>query len=133
MSDAPASTEPAESSASAESTEPAEARLLRDRVRSDPRPHAVAIVGALVAGVGLASVHWLGLIVAGALASLAAPTVRRGAGYALCAGVVCLAAFAASLGPAAGPASDMFPVVYVTVGAGLGLPLFGSLARAVVT
>jgi len=103
-----------------------------DRVRTEPRPHAVAVAAALAVGVALASVHWLGLIAAGALALLAAPTVRRGAGYALGAGVVCLAAFAVSLGPAAGAASDMFPVVYVTVGAGLGLPLFGSLARAVV-
>ena len=117
-----------ESTADAESTPPS----LRDRVRTEPRPHAVALVAALVAGVGLASVHPLGLIAAGALASLVAPTVRRGAGYALLAGVVVLAAFAVSLGPAAGPASDMVPAVYVTVGGGLGLPLFGSLARAAV-
>jgi len=44
-----------------------------------------------------------------------------------------LVAFAVPLGPAAGPATEMIPAVYVTVGAGLGLPLFGSLARAVVT
>jgi len=105
---------------------------LRDRVRTEPRPHAVALVAALVAGVALASLHWFGLIAAGALASLVAPTVRRGVGYALLAGLVCLAAFAVSLGPSVGAASDMFPVVYVTVGAGVGLPLFGSLARAVV-
>ncbi|ELZ42967.1 hypothetical protein C463_10195 [Halorubrum californiense DSM 19288] len=105
---------------------------LLHRIRTEPRPHAVAVVGALAAGVGLASIHWLGLIAAGALASLAAPTVRRGAGYALGAGVVCLAAFAASLGPSAAAVPEMVPVVYVTVGSGLGLPLFGSLARAVV-
>ncbi|TKX74202.1 hypothetical protein EXE46_10165 [Halorubrum sp. GN11_10-6_MGM] len=115
-----------------ESTAPSESRSLRDRVRTEPRPHAVALVAALAAGVGLASLHWLGLIAAGALASLVAPTARRGVGYALAAGVVVLAAFAVSLGPAAGAASEMIPVVYVTVGAGLGLPLFGSLARAVV-
>ncbi|SDF38247.1 hypothetical protein SAMN04488067_10412 [Halorubrum xinjiangense] len=136
MSDSPESasesTERSESAAPSESTASSGSPSLRDRVRTEPRPHAVAVIGALVAGVGLASLHWLGLIAAGALASLAAPTVRRGAGYALGAGVVCLAAFAASLGPAAGAASDMLPVVYVTVGAGLGLPLFGSLTRAVV-
>jgi hypothetical protein len=91
----------------------------------------VALAVALAAGVGLASVHWLGLIAAGALASLVAPTVRRGAWYALLAGVVVFAAFAVSLGPAVGPASEMVPAVYVTVGAGVGLPLFGSIARAV--
>ena len=104
---------------------------LLDRVRTEPRLHAAALVAALAVGVALASVHWLGLIAAGALASLVAPTVRRGVGYALGAGVVCLAAFAVSLGPAAGAASETVPAVYVTVGAGVGLPLFGSLARAV--
>ncbi|GAA0552970.1 hypothetical protein GCM10008994_29980 [Halorubrum ejinorense] len=57
--------------------------------------------------------------------------MRRGAAYALGAGAVCLAAFAASLGPAAAAVPGMRPIVYVTVGAGLALPLFGSLARAV--
>lgn len=104
---------------------------LRDRVRTEPRAQGVALLAALAAGLVLASVHWLGLIAAGALASLVAPTVPRGVGYALLAGVVVLAAFGVSLGPAAGAAAEMVPAVYVTVGAGLGLPLFGSLARAV--
>ena len=104
---------------------------LLGRVRTEPRSHAVALVAALGVGVALATVHWLGLIAAGALASLVAPTVRRGAWYALLAGVAVLAAFAVSLGPAVGPASEMVPAVYVTVGAGVGLPLFGSLARAI--
>ena len=132
MSDASESTADAESTATGEPTAPSESPSLRDRVRTEPRPHAVALVAALMAGVGLASVHWLGLIAAGALASLVAPTLRRGVGYALLAGVVALAAFAVALGPAAGAASEMVPAVYVTVAAGLGLPLFGSLARAVV-
>ncbi|QWC18168.1 hypothetical protein [Halorubrum sp. 2020YC2] len=110
---------------------PSESPSLRDRVRTEPRPHAVALVAALAVGVALASVHWLGLIAAGALASLVAPTVRRGALYALVAGAVVLVAFAASLGSAAGAVPEMRPVAYVAVGAGLGLPLFGSLARAV--
>ena len=108
-----------------------DATSLADRVRTEPRPHAVALVAALGVGVALASVHWLGLIAAGALASLAAPTVRRGALYALGAGVVALAAFAVALGSAAGAVPGMRPVVYVAVGAGLALPLFGSTARAV--
>ena len=125
MSDSSAS--PSTSEATARSTRGA----TLDRVRSEPRAHAAALLVALAAGLVLASVHWLGLIAAGALASLVAPTVRRGVGYALLAGVVVLAAFAVSLGPAAGAAAGMVPAVYVTVGAGLGLPLFGSLARAV--
>jgi len=109
-----------------------ESPSLRERVRTEPRPHAAALLVALAVGVALATVHWVGLVAAGALASLVAPTVRRGVAYALAAGVVALAAFAASLGPAAAAVPGMRPVVYVTVGAGLGLPLFGSLARAVV-
>ncbi|WP_297886561.1 hypothetical protein [uncultured Halorubrum sp.] len=105
---------------------------LLDRVRTEPRPHAAALVAAVGVGVALAIVHWVGLIAAGALASLVAPTVRRGVGYALGAGVVALAAFAVSLGPSAAAVPGMRPVVYLAVGAGLVLPLFGSLARAVV-
>ena len=106
---------------------------LRERVRTEARPRAAALLVALGVGVALATVHWFGLVAAGALASLAAPTVRRGVAYALGAGAVALAAFAASLGPAAAAVPGMRPVVYVTVGVGLGLPLLGSLARAVVT
>ncbi|QKG93476.1 hypothetical protein HPS36_11580 [Halorubrum salinarum] len=104
-----------------------------ERVRTEPRAHAVAVVAAAAVGVAFASVHWLGLIAAGALASLVAPTVRRGVAYALGAGVVALAAFAVSLGPAAAAVPGMRPITYVAVGAGLALPLFGSLARAVAT
>ncbi|EMA59081.1 hypothetical protein [Halorubrum lipolyticum] len=104
---------------------------LLDRVRTDSRPHAVALAVALVAGVALASVHWLGLVAAGAAAALVAPTFRRGVAYAFAAGVIALAAFAVSLGPAAAFVPEMRPVVYVTVGGALGLPLLGSLARGV--
>ncbi|OYR77811.1 MULTISPECIES: hypothetical protein [Halorubrum] len=106
---------------------------LLGRVRTEPRSHAVALVAALGVGVALATVHWLGLIAAGALASLVAPTVRRGVAYALGAGIVALAAFAVGLGSAAAAVPGMRPVVYLTVGAGLALLLFGSLARAVVS
>lgn len=101
------------------------------RVRSDPRTRAVALAVALALGVALASVHWLGLVAAGATAALVAPTFRRGVAYALAAGVLALVAFAVALGPAAALVPAMRPVVYVTVGAALGLPLLGSLARGV--
>ena len=107
-----------------------DATSLADHVRTEPRLHAVGVAAALAVGVALASVHWLGLIAAGALASLVAPTVRRGVLYAFAAGVVALVAFAVGLGSAAGAVPGMRPIVYVAVGAGLALPLFGSLARA---
>lgn len=113
-------------------SQPSDAKRLLERARTERRPHAVALVLALWVGVTLATVHWLGLIAAGALASLVAPTIERGVAYAVVAGVVSLAVFAALLGPSAAAVPEMLPIAYVTVGAGIGLPLFGSLARAVV-
>lgn len=102
------------------------------QIRTDPRTHVVALGVALAVGVALASVHWLGLVAAGAAAALVAPTFRRGVVYALVAGILALVVFAIALGPAAGLVPGMRPVVYVTVGGALGLPLLGSLARGVV-
>jgi len=102
------------------------------RIRSEPRTRAVAVAVAVALGLALASVHWLGLIAAGAAASLVAPTVRRGVAYALGAGALALVAFAVSLGPAAAVLPEMRPVIYVAAAAAVGLPLLGSLARGVV-
>lgn len=102
------------------------------RVRRDSRTRAVALAVAVALGLALASVHWLGLVALGAVASLVAPTVRRGVAYALGAGALALVAFALSLGPAAGILPEMRPVTSLVVAAALGLPLFGSLARAIV-
>jgi hypothetical protein len=101
------------------------------RVRRDPRLRIVAFAGAVALGLALASVHWVGLVAAGAGVALVAPTVRRGAAYAFGAGLLALAAFAASLGATAAFLPEMRPVVYVAVAAALGLPLLGSLARGV--
>lgn len=103
-----------------------------EQIRSDSRTHVVALAVALAVGVALASLHWIGLIAAGAAAALVAPTFRRGVAYALAAGVLALATFAVGLGPAAAVVPEMRPVVYLTVGSAVGLPLLGSLARGVV-
>lgn len=105
---------------------------LLDRVRTDRRPHAVALGVALAVGVATASVHWIGLVAAGAAAALVAPSLRRGVAYALAAGLLALVAFAVTLGPAAALVPEMRPIADVTVAAALGLPLLGSLARGVV-
>lgn len=102
------------------------------RVRREPRLRPAAFAVAVAVGLVLASVHWLGLVAAGAAASLVAPTARRGVAYALGAGVLALVAFAVSLGPAAGTLPEMTPVIYVAVAAALGLPLLGSLARGII-
>lgn len=102
------------------------------RVRRGSRARAVALAVAVALGLALASAHWLGLVAAGAAASLVAPTFRRGVAYALGTGALALVAFAVSLGPAAGTLPEMRPVVYVAVAAAFGLTLIGSLARGIV-
>lgn len=49
---------------------------IRERLRTGPRAELVTGVAALV-GLGLATVHWLGLVAGGALVGLVAPTLRR--------------------------------------------------------
>lgn len=102
------------------------------RVRTESRPHVVGVAVALAVGLLLASVHWLGLIVAGALVALVAPTFRRGVAYAALAGVLALVVFAVLLGSAVVAVLGMQPAVYVTVASAVGLPLFGALARGIV-
>ena len=102
------------------------------RIRREPRLRLVALAAGLALGLALASVHWIGLVAAGVAASLVAPTFRRGVAYALGAGLLALAAFAVSLGPAAGALPEMRPVIYVAAAAALGLPLLGSLARGII-
>ncbi|WP_200532011.1 hypothetical protein [Halorubrum sp. LN27] len=101
------------------------------RIRTESRPHAVALAVALIGGVALASVHWLGLVAAGAAAALVAPSFRRGVAYALAAGALALVTFTVALGSAAPLVAGMRPAVYVTAAGALGLPLLGSLARGV--
>lgn len=103
-----------------------------ERVRTEPRTHAAAALLAVVVGLAAAWLHWLGLIVGGALVGLTAASLPRalvgGVGF----GLLALVAFAVSLGGDAFAVVEMVPAVYVTVAAGLGLPLLGSLVRGVV-
>ena len=103
-----------------------------ETVRGDGRTHALALGVAVVVGLGLASLHWVGLIVAGALVGLVSPTLGRAVAGAIGVGLVVLLAFAVSLGGAIGPALAMTPVSYLVVAAGIGLPVLGSLIRGVV-
>jgi hypothetical protein len=102
-------------------------------VRGRDRLRWALTAAAVLVGVALVTVHWLGLVLGGALVGV----LQRGLGRAILAGlafgVVALLAFlilAARLEP--GELLALRPVVYVTVGAGLGLPLLGSLVRGVV-
>jgi hypothetical protein len=101
-------------------------------VRADPGKRAVAIAGAIVVGLALAGVHWLGLVAAGALVGLVSRSPPRAVAWGV---VVGLAALALTVGthPIDAAAFLAFrPPVYVTVAAGLIAPVWGSLARLVV-
>ena len=102
------------------------------RIRTERRLHVVALFVCLVVGLALATVHWIGLVVGGVLVGLVAPNLLRAVGYALGFGVVVLVVFVISLGGALAASLAMSPAIYLTVGAGLGLPVLGSLVRGVV-
>ncbi|APW99499.1 hypothetical protein CHINAEXTREME_17760 [Halobiforma lacisalsi AJ5] len=102
-----------------------------ERVRTDSTVHAVALFVAVAVGLALSWLHWLGLIVGGALVGLVSATPKRAVLGGLGFGVLVLAVFAATLGDSAVVAAETTPIVYVAVGAALGLPVFGSLIRLV--
>nr|WP_255170877.1 hypothetical protein [Natrononativus amylolyticus] len=103
-----------------------------ERARTEPWVHLLALLVALVVGVALAWLHWLGLVAGGALVGLVSRSLPRalvgGVGF----GLVVLAVFAASLGGSGWRLLEMAPAVYVTLGAALGLPALGALVRGVV-
>lgn len=103
-----------------------------DQARTRRRSRAVALALAAALGLLFAWVHWLGLVLGGALVALVAPSLRRGVAYALGFGALVLVAFAVSIGDSIMLVPEMQPIVYVTVAAAIGLPLFGSLARGIV-
>lgn len=100
-----------------------------ERIRTDRRLHLGALTVAVGIGVVLAWLHWLGLVVGGALLGVVSPTLR----YALAAaggfGLVVFGVFALTLGDSVVPALTMRPIIYVTAASAVGLPVFGALVR----
>ncbi len=109
-----------------------EARLAE--LRADDRRRLAVVAVGVALGLGLGWVHWLGLVVGGALVALPARTVPRGLANGLGLGLLGLAAFAAALAAngALGPALSTGMVGWLSAGIGLAAPLSGSLVRAVV-
>ncbi|WP_435332701.1 hypothetical protein [Haloarchaeobius sp. TZWWS8] len=103
-------------------------------LRGDRRRRAVATAAAVVVGLGLVWVHWLGLLLAGALVALPQERVRRGIAAALCFGtfVLCVFLVEFALVGALGKFGGMGTVATLPVAIALGLPTFGSLSRAIV-
>ncbi|MCU4752025.1 hypothetical protein OB919_08515 [Halobacteria archaeon AArc-curdl1] len=102
-----------------------------ERVRANPRLRQGALVVAVAVGITLTWLHWLGLLVGGALVGLVSKTlpgaVGAGAGF----GLLVLLVFALTLGGSVWPVLEMTPVSYLVVAAALGIPMLGSLVRGV--
>lgn len=105
-----------------------------ERVRGDGFAHWLALVVATVAGLALASVHWLGLVAGGALVGLVATTLKRavlaGLGFGVFAVVAWLGLAVAGGAFAAVTATGQF--VALTAAIGVVMPVLGSLVRGVV-
>jgi hypothetical protein len=101
-------------------------------LRADPRRRAVALAAALVVGLALAWVHWLGLVVAGALVGVASRSLPRAVLWGLVVGVLALAVTVVGHPMGVGEFLSLRPPVYVALAAGLVAPVWGSLVRGVV-
>lgn len=112
----------------------AAARAQLRRVREESRPHWVALSAAIVVGLVLSTVHWLGLVVGGALVGLVAATLPRALLSALGFGLLVAAVWALLLALS----GALGEVTATGRFAGLGLlvalvaPVFGSLVRGLV-
>lgn len=103
-------------------------------VRTHPGIHWLALIVAIVAGLGLAHVHWLGLVAGGALVGLVATSLIRALLAALGFGMFALALWVGGLWWA-GTLSRVLAtgeLAAIAVVIGLGAPLVGSLIRGVV-
>ena len=103
-------------------------------LRSDDRKRWVVTTVAVVLGLGLSTVHWSGLLVAGALAAFPQRTFGRGVAAGVGVGLLVVCLFVARLATvgAVSAVTDMGVVAILPVGIGLGLPAFGALVRGLV-
>lgn len=102
-------------------------------VRTEPRKRYAALAVAVVLGLGAAWVHWLGLLLAGALVGVVSRTVPRAVAAGLGVGVAALV-LTVLASPTMGPGEflALTPPAYVAISAGLVLPAWGSLIRGVI-
>lgn len=104
------------------------------RLREDPLVHWLALLLAITVGLGLSTLHWLGLVAAGALVGLLATSFRRallaGFGFGALALAVWFARHAVAGSLDAVLATGEF--VLIAVAAGFVGPLLGSLVRGIV-
>lgn len=104
-----------------------------DDLRADVIRRRLATLGAVVVGLAVVWLHWLGFVLGGALVALVQPTIRRGLLAGLGFGVVCWLAFASwlALGGTLAVFLGMGQVLTVTTAIPLAGSLLGSLARGI--
>jgi len=104
------------------------------RVREESTAHWVALSVAIVVGLVLSTVHWLGLVVGGALVGLVAASLPRallsGLGFGLL--VATIWALLLALSGALGDVTAMGELAGLGLLVALLAPVFGSLARGLV-
>lgn len=103
-------------------------------VRDEPRYRYLVMALGGILGLALATVHWLGIVLGGAVVGLAATRFRYALGAGVVYGLVVGAAFAAwlALGGALGGALDTGAVFGIGVGIAVVGATLGSLARGIV-
>ncbi|MFB6360746.1 MAG: hypothetical protein ABEH59_05430 [Halobacteriales archaeon] len=103
-------------------------------IRADPRQRRLVIAGGLLVGLGLGALHWLGLVLGGALVALPARTIPRGLAHGLALGMVGLATAGLLLAAngALEAALSTGSIGGIAAGIGLAAPLLGAAVRAVV-
>jgi hypothetical protein len=102
-------------------------------IRRRRRWRGIAFPVAVAAGLGAAWIHPLGLFVAGALVGLLSRTIKRAVVAGIALGVlIAVVQVLVVPGMDAGEFLTFRPPVYVTLGAALGAPIWGSLIRGVV-
>lgn len=101
--------------------------------RAQPGRRRWLLLSAVVLGLALAWLHWLGLFVAGALVGLASRSLPRAVAGGVATGVLVLAVHLLA-SPVMSPAefASLTPLSFLTVGLALVGPTWGSLVRAVV-
>ncbi len=103
-------------------------------VRAGSRGRRLLVTaGAAALGLVLATGHWTGLVLGGAFVGVVQRDLTRAVAGGLLFGLAALGAFVLVVPRLeAGELLALAPAAYVTLGAGLGLPLLGSLTRGVV-
>ncbi|MDZ7730764.1 MAG: hypothetical protein U5K37_07350 [Natrialbaceae archaeon] len=104
-----------------------------DHVRGDTTTNMLSLVLIIVVGTGIAWFHWVGFLLGGLAIGVISRSLIGAILNAIWFGVVALAVHLIVTVPTevALQMPELTPIVYVTVGTAIGLPLLGSLVQGV--